>query len=346
MDFTVKDAIPVKEEDWRELLRKRFANKTPEEKPWEKPQPQEEKKRGFLMKLAEVGKSEEKKVEGILGKILESGKECIGAEKVLKAKVSIANKIKSGNEAEVTKQAKKAVKEDVKIWKEVSSILAQLEELTGDEFKRKIRSMFAVGFKDAGSRNTLVFTPKEKGYKTPAIVIGPEGFQLRPYVQARPIGNFAEIQYIVNNKDEIIKEMKSRRNLKGRVTKFEKFCDLMPKVVKGGQSVVKLKKDVLMPVDYSSMPFRVIDKMAFTRYEHFEVWSKSEDEVSLGRGNAVRFDGYMDWDDAVVYLQVRDQLPRALEELKATANPSIQVSEQAIEKIQELFARELLLNNI
>lgn len=343
MDFTVKE----KEEDWREILKKRFARQEDAKKPWEqKGEKTVEKDAGFLMKLSEIGKSKEKKVQSVIGKILDSGKECIEAEEVLKEKVSAANKIKNENEAELIKQAKKAVREDAKILKEARGIIKQLEEMTGNEFKMKIRNIFKVGFNDAGSRNTLVFTPKVKGYQTPAIVIGPGGFQLRPYVQARPIGNFEEIQYIVKNKDEIIKEMKSRRNLKGRVKKFEKFCDLMPKVVKGGQSVVKLKADVVMPIDYSSRPYRVINKMAFTRHENFRVWEKDSDEISLGGGHTVRYDNYMDWDDAVVYLQVRDQLPRALEELKATTTPSIKASEQAIEKIQELFGRELLFNNI
>lgn len=318
MDFTVKE-----DDDWRETLKKRFA------KPWEKPT---EKKPAVP--------------SGVMDSLIESGWDCIETSKVLKGKVENADKLKKKYNDVIVRTAKKAMKEDMKMLDEARTILLKLEELTGSTFKRKIRDMFIVGFKGSGSRNTLLFTPEDCGYKCPKIVIGPEGFQMRPYVQARPMGNFEEIQFIVNHKAEIIKVMKSKRNLKKSVAKFEKFCELMPEIVQGNQSLISIGKEVLVPreSDYrSSLPFKVINKMCFMSQQSFGVIEKGDKNEHRSH---IRYDDYADWDDAVAYLQMRDMIPDALAKLKLTAMPAIESAEDAIEKIQDLFGRELLFNNL
>jgi len=343
MDFTVK-------EDWRTKLKNRFAKQEEDvKKPWEqRGETSVEKDAGFLNTFAEIAKNKEKEADEVIEKLLEVGYDCIEKEKVLKAQVVGIEKMRKLYEEKIVKRAKKAVKEDEKFLGEARTIIQQLEDVTGPEFKRKIKDTFVIGFKGAGSRNIVVAeSDGESRYGKPKVCIGPEGFQMRPYKQARPLHNFEEMQYIVSKRAEIVKSMKAKRNLKGLVTKFEAFCECMPEMIKGKQSVLPLGKDVMIPHrEYDKLtPVKIIDRICFLNSQHINTVKKG-DEFNSDMSYAMRYDEYMDWDDSVAYLQFRERIPELVARLKAETKPSLDKASDAIEKIQTLFSKELLLHNI
>jgi len=358
MDFTVKE----KKEDWRDVLKRRFAVQEQSESIQPKIEPELPKPvkddLGFIGELAQsIGKSEREKEarrKVAVESVLDSGWSCIEQKNKLAEKIKAAKELRSEHEEVIVKKALKLVAEDEPMLKESRDLLVKLEEVTGNEFRRKIKDMFLVGFKGSGSRNVLLVTPDNTSHSRPKIVLGPEGFQMRPYVQARPIQNFKEIQFIVQNKDDIIKAMKTKRNLKPSVTKFEKFCDLMPEIIDGNQKPVPVGKDVLVPCNegYSSisMPFKVFDRLNFSKGSRIYLVQKGDidnDNNHYGKKSSIEYSRTsMEWKDAIGYLQIREFLPAAVASLKATAMPSILASEDAIEKIQDLFSKELLLFNI
>ena len=258
-------------------------------------------------------------------------------------------------EEKLLKYAKRSFKGDKKTFDEMSKLIDDLKDATGDGMKKTILKVYKAVFNNIRHR-TLKLSAKTGGGQT--VSVGPYGFGIVYSVQAKPVLYFEDMAMITKASPEICKSL---RDHGGRLKKWakvlEKFVELTPDLdaISGKSVEINLSTPVLIPKrfdynDESEPPFMSEKMKVHDRDFAFEhpTWDEEEYEWSAeDSGSYVfRFHDIDDFTDAVLYLQVKNELPRILEKVKEAVVPNVEKSKDTIRALQETFGRELLFEEI
>ena len=262
---------------------------------------------------------------------------------------------KDAEDEEFIKMAVSMIKVDGELLAEARMLAKRYMDATGETFRNEILRIFKVAFKNTRARNILIYEPTKDEDGRTKVTIGPDGFGMRYNVQSKPVERFADVGYITQRKDEIIKGLK-KNNMTEQAKMFKKFCDMIPEIDDKLSIVdIDIRPIVLPKGDLNeAKPPMIVAKMYFCgdaqlKFPMKQRWGDAFYELYYDgkeRYTRGKYTSILQWDDALVYMQISPHMNEYVQRYKEKVNPSIEKSETAIDALRKEFGRQLLVEAI
>lgn len=240
----------------------------------------------------------------------------------------------------------KKVSENAFILREVSRIIDDYEGVEA-KFRKDVLEIFKVVFSGAVSR-TIVLLDRVDDVSLP-ITIGKNGFSLRPHIRSRPLYDFKDLKYILENKDKLITSLKTN-NMFVEAKMFGKFCDVLKdykgeyKSLWGG---VNLSKHIFMPDSVLKSMYFSRNRMVFSR----DFYSDSYESVTFYGDFTIYYDDILDTEfinilTAFAYMQVHDDLGKYFDHFKSRISPEFEKFKNMSSLLRSEFQRQLFAHEL
>lgn len=241
-------------------------------------------------------------------------------------------------DAEFISHAQRMFNKDKHLWKRAADVSEKLRGCNSDNMKEEVASVFCKVFKRLRSKTEEICLVVDRSSK---ITVGEQGFGIRYNMKSKPVDGFYDVEAVVRSKDAVIAGLKDLVWAKKLLQDFSDFCDIIGGLKEWSDGVITIKTDMFL------LPWGNYDGVG-TKYSDALVFGNKCGMISFldgsGRIYEYHLEGGRSWGqrEAIVYLQLRPNLEKYVEEFESRASPVVERSKTMIKKLQERFARRLL----
>ena len=201
-----------------------------------------------------------------------------------------------------------------------------------------------------------------KDYSNPGITCGKFGFGLKHNKVSRRVDGIDGMMRVLGKATEISTELNKFNHMKKWAAKLDLFKSLMPGdwIFKTHDATIELEQPVLIP-HYGDFEIGKTLKLVFN--EGYYGGYRSTQEAKLRNFMGLMYDNGKEdsdrrvemfnidvsrdsWENALVYMQLREEVKRRKGELISLVDTQLKTANEAVNKLQSAFIKDIMLNDV